>query len=137
MCVCVCVCACVLFQVGFLLHWESLLSTHGDEQGMLEDFIVAIADLNQLTFKVHSCYTPLNPRLSPPPPPLHLKLCLAETLQDYPQVTGSRYKMCVEVPVQKTVFRLLPAPLQAGAEIAVCAVLFTQGINEQQTIADR
>ena len=68
-CVCVCVCACVLFQVGFLLHWESLLSTHGDEQGMLEDFIVAIADLNQLTFKVHSCYTPLNPHLSPPPPP--------------------------------------------------------------------
>ena len=40
-------------QVGFLLHWESLLSTHGDEQGMLEDFIVAIADINQLTFKVH------------------------------------------------------------------------------------
>ena len=39
-------------QVGFLLHWESLLSTHGDEQGMLEDFIVAIADINQLTFKV-------------------------------------------------------------------------------------
>ena len=49
-------------QVGFLLHWESLLSTHGDEQGMLEDFIVAIADINQLTFKVHmlqiSHYTP-------------------------------------------------------------------------------
>ncbi|CAI8032215.1 Type II inositol 3,4-bisphosphate 4-phosphatase [Geodia barretti] len=42
-----------LHKVGFLLHWESLLSTHGDEQGMLEDFIVAIADINQLTFKVH------------------------------------------------------------------------------------
>ena len=39
-------------QVGFLLHWESLLSTHGDEQGMLEDFIVAVGDINQLTFKV-------------------------------------------------------------------------------------
>jgi inositol polyphosphate-4-phosphatase len=104
-----------LHKVGFLLHWESLLSTHGDEQGMLEDFIVAIADINQLTFK----------------------LCLAETLQDFPQVSGSRYKMCVEVPVQKTMFRLLPAPLQAGAEISVSAILFTQGINEQQTIADR
>lgn len=52
-------------------------------------------------------------------------------------MTGGRYKMCVEVPVQKTMFRLLPAPLQAGAEISVSAILFTQGINEQQTIADR
>ena len=39
--------------------------------------------------------------------------------------------------MQKTMFRLLPAPLQSGAEISVCAVLFTQGINEQQTISDR
>ena len=39
-------------EVGFLAHWESLLSTHGDEIGMLEDFIVAIHDLNNLKFKV-------------------------------------------------------------------------------------
>ena len=42
-----------LMEVGFLIHWESLLSTHGDEIGMLEDFIVAIHDLNTLKFKVH------------------------------------------------------------------------------------
>ena len=41
-----------LQELGFLIHWESLLSTHGDENGMLEDFIVAIYDLNQLKFKV-------------------------------------------------------------------------------------
>ena len=122
-------------QVGFLLHWESLLSTHGDEQGMLEDFIVAIADLNHLTFKVFN--TPIHTLILTHPLTKYLQLSLAETLQDFPQVTGSRYKMCVEVPVQKTMFRLLPAPLQSGAEISVCAVLFTQGINEQQTIADR
>ena len=46
-------------QVGFLLHWESLLSTHGDEQGMLEDFIVAVGDINQLTFKVPIIITPM------------------------------------------------------------------------------
>ena len=68
---------------------------------------------------------------------LTFKLSQAETLQDYPQVSGGRYAMCVEVPVQQTVFRLLPAQLQAGKEISVCAVLFTQGVNEQQTIADR
>lgn len=40
-------------ELGFLIHWESLLSTAGDEIGMLEDFIVAIHDLNALKFKVN------------------------------------------------------------------------------------
>ena len=46
-----------LREPGFLVHWESLLSTHGDEIGMLEDFIVAIHDLNMLRFKVASLDT--------------------------------------------------------------------------------
>ena len=41
-----------LLEVGFLVHWESLLSTIGDEAGMLEDFITAIHDANNLVFKV-------------------------------------------------------------------------------------
>lgn len=41
-----------LMEVGFLVHWESLLSTIGDEAGMLEDFITAIHDANTLLFKV-------------------------------------------------------------------------------------
>lgn len=41
-----------LLEVGFLVHWESLLSTIGDEAGMLEDFIIAIHDANNLVFKV-------------------------------------------------------------------------------------
>lgn len=41
-----------LMEVGFLVHWESLLSTIGDEAGMLEDFIIAIHDANNLFFKV-------------------------------------------------------------------------------------
>jgi hypothetical protein len=40
-----------LQELGFLIHWESLLSTQGDEIGMLEDFIVGIHDLNALKFK--------------------------------------------------------------------------------------
>lgn len=77
-------------------------------------------------------------------------------MNDTPRVTGSRYawftaavyqwsywivhccryKVLVEVPVQKTLFRVLPATLQAGREIGVCAVLFTQGVNELQSLAD-
>jgi hypothetical protein len=41
-----------LLEVGFLVHWESLLSTIGDEAGMLEDFITAIHDANNIVFKV-------------------------------------------------------------------------------------
>ena len=41
-----------LMEVGFLVHWESLLSTIGDEAGMLEDFIIAIHDANHLHFQV-------------------------------------------------------------------------------------
>lgn len=44
--------------------------------------------------------------------------------------------MLVEVPVQKTLFRVLPASLQAGREVGVCVVLFTQGVNELQSLAD-
>ncbi len=49
--------ACSLFleqllEVGFMVHWESLLSTIGDEAGMLEDFIISIHDANNLFFKV-------------------------------------------------------------------------------------
>ena len=32
---------------------------------------------------------------------------------------------------------MLPASLQEGKEIDVVVVLFTQGINEQQSLADR
>ncbi len=49
---------------------------------------------------------------------------------------GCRYKVTVEVPVQKALFRVLPPKLQQGQEIVVFVVLFTQGINEQQTFAD-
>lgn len=42
----------------------------------------------------------------------------------------------IEVPVQQAIFRILPSGLREGKEIATAAVLFTQGVNEQQSIAD-
>ena len=38
--------------------------------------------------------------------------------------------------MQLPMYRILPAGLQNGREISVVAVLFTQGVNEQQSIAD-
>ena len=102
-------------SIGFLIYWESLLSTQGDEIGMLEDFIVAIHDVNTLQFK----------------------LVLAEDSNDSrPRITGTRYKFLVEVPLQETLYRILPIPLQNGKVISITAVMFTQGINEQQSYAD-
>ena len=43
-----------LQDIGFLMHWESLLSTHGDEIGMLEDFTVVMQNLNMLSIKIVS-----------------------------------------------------------------------------------
>ena len=48
-----------------------------------------------------------------------------------------RYRVSVEIPVQRTLYRVLPPSLQEGKEIDVVVVLFTQGINEQQSLADR
>ena len=47
-----------------------------------------------------------------------------------------RYKVTVEIPVQIPMFRILPSALRNGQEINTVAVLFTQGVNEQQSIAD-
>ena len=43
-----------LQDIGFLVHWESLLSTYGDEIGMLEDFIVVMQNMNMLSIKIVS-----------------------------------------------------------------------------------
>ena len=41
-----------LVRVGVLVEFESLLSCHDTELCMLEDFVVAVADLRHVTFKV-------------------------------------------------------------------------------------
>lgn len=38
--------------------------------------------------------------------------------------------------MQRALFRVLPSRLQEGKEISTVPVLFTQGINEQQSLAD-
>ena len=40
------------------------------------------------------------------------------------------------MPLEDTLFRLFPIEVQKGQELEVCVILFTQGINEQQSLAD-
>jgi hypothetical protein len=41
-----------LAHVGYLFQVESLVSTHGDEQGMLDDFIEAMKELRKFSFRL-------------------------------------------------------------------------------------
>ena len=41
-----------LAHVGYLFQVESLVSTHGDEQGMLDDFIEAMKELRNFSFRL-------------------------------------------------------------------------------------
>ena len=60
-----------LAQIGVLMEFESFLSCHGDEMGMLEDMAVAVADLDHVSFK--------------------LVTKTEDTDEAIPQITGNRY----------------------------------------------
>ena len=39
-------------QLGVLMEFESLLTSHSDEMGMLEDHAVGVEDLSHVAFKI-------------------------------------------------------------------------------------
>lgn len=107
-----------LHNIGFLVHWESLISTCGEENSMLEDIEVTVSDINSnLYFQLISQSEDL--------------------YDDKPIIKGNRSRVIVQIPVSQSLFQLLPYPLQTGQLIKVIWLFFNVGINEQQTIADR
>ncbi|XP_070554323.1 inositol polyphosphate-4-phosphatase type I A-like isoform X2 [Ptychodera flava] len=103
-------------HIGILLQFESLLSTYGDEMGMLEDMIVAVDDLNDVTIRL---------------------TCSGDDSRQLPTMTGHRSHIIVDIPVPASLFSKLPSEIQRGQQIKLCPVLFTMGINEQATLAER
>ncbi|ETW01225.1 hypothetical protein H310_06813 [Aphanomyces invadans] len=101
-------------QVGFLLGWESLVSTQGKELHMLSDAWVAIKSMERIQIQL-------------------VPHCELMTFAPSPD-TDNKY--ILQLPVPSSVFGLLPQVLQDGGLIAVTSVLFTQGINEMQTLAN-
>ncbi|KDO29118.1 hypothetical protein SPRG_06174 [Saprolegnia parasitica CBS 223.65] len=97
--------------VGFLLGWESLVSTQGKELRMLSDAWVAIKSLERFAIRLVSGDVDME---------------LRERDDGY----------ILELPVPSVHFGSLPLSLQDGQLISVTAVLFTQGINEMQTLAN-
>ena len=41
-----------LSQLGILMEFESLLSCHSDELGMIEDMVVGVQDLSHVVFRI-------------------------------------------------------------------------------------
>ncbi|KAG7393447.1 Phosphatidylinositol 3,4,5-trisphosphate-dependent Rac exchanger 2 protein [Phytophthora pseudosyringae] len=100
-------------KVGFLIGWESLISSHGKELYMISDALVAIKCLETFSFK----------------------LCEGADME---VVVEKHEEMgyIIKVSVPPAQFAILPETLQSGGLISVTAVLFTQGINEMQSLAN-
>jgi len=104
-----------LFKIGCLAVFESLISCFGDELAMLEDMVVAINDLRTVRFKIVS----------------------SKKVDSLPSLSGNRQNLVVTLPIYESLFALLPREIQRGKMIKVVPVLFTIGINEEATMAEK
>ncbi|DBA04615.1 TPA: hypothetical protein N0F65_012198 [Lagenidium giganteum] len=127
--------------LGFLFHLESLLSTHGKEIGMIEDMAGSVAHLACVAFVIKDVRDKPKGRFS-------FRVSQKKDVVEDAQVVKvtvsqknpkdarrSSIKYIVTVQVMTGEVEL-PDRLASGGEISVTPVLFTQGINEMQTIAN-
>ena len=110
-------------STGFLLSIESLLSTVGAEKGMLEDMSEGIQWLNSVVSFQLVQSAEVN---------LHVEMSKCVSVTSTP--TGDHVVAAFAVPPK--VFSKLPEVLQQGHAIKLHAVMFTQGINEMQSVAN-
>ncbi|KAG0255014.1 Pre-rRNA-processing protein fhl1 [Mortierella polycephala] len=129
-----------LLNLGWLAQIESLLSTQGNELGMLLDYAQAIRDVQgSVTIGFHALplspaslsITPTSASSTVPP------MSAVETGDDSVQISGRRGQITLTFGLNPLKFSLLPESLKTCAsKIRVLPVLFTQGINEMQVLSD-
>jgi len=108
-----------LYSIGFLVQFESLLSTHGKEEGMIEDMSVAVELLRGVSFRLEQA---------------------PEGVEPFSQVyvQGTRYRVCITLEVPPGLYDRLPSTvIKSGGLIPVMPVFFSHGVNEMQTIANK
>ena len=118
-----------ILHCGLLVQFESLLSTHGSEIGMLGDMNVAVQLLDHFHLQLipRTDSRALNPKIT--------------ILNDYskedcnPDIVTKfdNYLISWQVPF----YHDLPSGIQQGELIEIKPIMFTQGINEKQTVAIR
>lgn len=121
-----------LLRVGFLAQFESLLSSQGDERGMLDDMRSALDDVREhVSLGVHCLREGMS-----------LDDAIAADMDRDANshivfAYGPRSVLVVSVGVGKAIYDTVPAELRKRrSTIALHPVLFSQGINEQQLMAN-
>lgn len=104
-----------LRKIGILAQFEGLMTCHSEEMGMIEDMVIAIKDLENVTFKLFEC-----------------------DCQEFsvPVVSGKRTAMTVDLPFPSLVFAA-ERESWTGTEFRVTPVFLNIGINEQASFAER
>ncbi|KAH9091865.1 hypothetical protein Ae201684P_011408 [Aphanomyces euteiches] len=128
-----------LKQHGFLFSVESLLSTVGSEAGMLGDMDAAVKALAHVTLQLRVVRSATYGVLisSRGPGGLTIELPLVATIDQDPKPA-----MMHRIPGQDKATGAVFAPLSltldldTSIDIAVVPVLFNQGLNEVQTVAN-
>lgn len=129
-----------LVNLGWLVQIESLLSTQGNELGMLLDYVQAVADMREnVTIGFHML--PQSPPILPTEHSSNWEATRgadAEEAEDTTvQISGRRGRITLSFGLDPLQFSLLPEPLKAGtSKIHVYPVFFSQGINEMQTLSN-
>eukprot|EP01105_Mastigella_eilhardi_P008405 TRINITY_DN203_c1_g3_i1.p1 TRINITY_DN203_c1_g3~~TRINITY_DN203_c1_g3_i1.p1 ORF type:complete len:1098 (-),score=231.24 TRINITY_DN203_c1_g3_i1:964-4257(-) len=108
---------------GYFLQFESLLSTTGGEAGMLGDY-AGVAELLCSSFKLKLKRAP----------PREDGECRVLNVVCYPETSTPRWELLVELPACAAVDSIFGE--SSTVVTTLCAVLFTMGINEQQTMAN-
>eukprot|EP00008_Paramoeba_atlantica_P005167 CAMPEP_0201484656 /NCGR_PEP_ID=MMETSP0151_2-20130828/8824_1 /ASSEMBLY_ACC=CAM_ASM_000257 /TAXON_ID=200890 /ORGANISM="Paramoeba atlantica, Strain 621/1 / CCAP 1560/9" /LENGTH=369 /DNA_ID=CAMNT_0047868429 /DNA_START=268 /DNA_END=1377 /DNA_ORIENTATION=+ len=138
--------ACVLrqyYDVGILVHFESLLSTMGGELGMVGDMDVSVRMLSRIVVKIEerpvakatvkmSLYKPKESEKTVPDVETEFRTSILKTGTFEP---SPFYLLSIYLPVN--LYSNLRGEVREGEEglIHVIPVLFSQGINEQQSKA--
>ena len=115
-------------EIGFLVEFESLLSTYGSEMGMLGDFDRSVSMLSQCKFELLPC-------------PQEMKEDAVDCchLPSKVILSSSQGQFIFQLYLPPDMFDKLPPLFRRGGNqvfIDVFPILFSQGINEFQTIAN-
>lgn len=120
---------------GYLINFESLLSTQGKEIGMLEDFAAGAKWLRRvfIQFRKHTTSGSFFSikKYVPPDNMLHSSDKAAASSDGLGASTG--YLM-VTMGLSEAHMAVVPAVLRTGKPFRMRCVLFTQGVNEKQSL---
>ncbi|CAH0479028.1 unnamed protein product [Peronospora belbahrii] len=136
----------MLTRVGFLFSVESLLSTYGNELGMLGDTEAAVKELRRVRIKLRPVKSPraaaFRVSITSGPSGIVVELpIITRRASKFPDRSMHR------VPGQDAVFGAIYLPLSTPEQrtrakflfqkpIQVVPVIFSQGMNEMQTVAN-